>query len=210
MSELSLRRFVSENEGILREDPNTWSTVAFAYAENPIPFKHSAMQAWIKDWESRDDLEPWMYTNVHELCRIVGDQAGGRRAVQKALAMPPDQMQSQFRLWSAHDALVDGDSQLALRHFMAAARLEYLEGHEQVMHHCIEAVLRMQQSSEKTVTFQLVRKQLDGLGLKPSFFAKQPVYRPVYENTIKLVAREANTLAASWWRFRKLLALKLL
>ncbi|MEZ6133862.1 MAG: C39 family peptidase [Pirellulaceae bacterium] len=203
-----LQRFVDENESILRENPNNWSTVAFAYADNPSRYKHATMRNWIKDWEAREDLLPWMYTNVHEICRIVGDQAGGRRAVQLALEMPADHMQSQFRLWAAHDALVDGDSQLALRHFMAASRLEHLEGLEKLMHHCIEAVLRMQQSTEKATTFQFVRQQIDGLELKPKFFVKQPVYRPVYENTIKLVAQQANTLAARWWKSTKLLALK--
>ena len=82
-----------------------------------------------------------MLTDVHELCRIVGDESSGREAVQLALQMPADIMQSQLRLWAAHDALVRGDQQLALQHFMGAARLENLDGTDRVLHHLVEAVL---------------------------------------------------------------------
>jgi len=199
-----LQRYVAKNESMLRKHSSTWSTVAFAYADQPTRYPCMKILAWLQGWEQRDDWEPWMLTNVHELCRVVGDHASGRRAVQQAMAMPADHMHSQFRLWAAHDALVDGDSQLALRHFMGAARLENLEGHERLMHHCVESVLRMQQATDKAAAFKAVRKQLDELGLTGKFFEEQPVYRPVYQNTIQSVAKEANSLRSKWWKFSKL------
>ncbi|MEO8268102.1 MAG: tetratricopeptide repeat protein, partial [Aureliella sp.] len=204
-----LQRFVSNNKQTLCDDLNNWSVVTFAYADNPSLFKNSTLREWLRGWEDRDDYDPWMFANIHELCRIVGDHAGGRRAVQRALALPPDHMQSQFRLWAAHDALVDRDSRLALRHFMSAARLEHLNGHERLMHHCIEAVLHMQQSPDKAATFKAVRKQLDDLRLTAKFFTEQPVYRPVYENTVRSIAQAANSHSARWWKLKKLAPLKL-
>ncbi len=204
-----LQRFVSHNKQMLCEDPNNWSVVTFAYADNPSLYSRGTLRDWLQGWEVRDDFDPWMFANIHELCRIVGDHVGGRRAVQRALTMPPDHMQSQFRLWAAYDAIVDGDAQLALRHFMGAARLEHLVGHERLMHHCIEAVLHMQQSSDKAAAFRVVRQQVDDLGLTAKFFTEQPVYRPVYENTVKAIVQAANSLSARWWKLSRLVLLKI-
>ncbi len=208
-SSKELQEFITKYEQTLCEDPNNWSMVTFAYADKPSLYSATAMRGWLEGWEERSDYDAWMFANIHELCRLVGDDAGGRRAVQTALAMPPDHMQSQFRLWAAHDALVDGDAQLALRHFMQASRLEHLSGHERLMHHCIEAVLHMHQTPDKAATFKVVRKQIDQLQLNAQFFTEQPVYRCVYENTVKSIARAAGSLSARGWLVAKLAPLRL-
>ncbi len=204
-----LKRFVATHQDWLRQNTHGWSVVAYAYAENPTAVGKSHMRRWVENWQQRKDYQPWMLTNVHELCRLVGDHAGGREAVEVGLTMPADHMQSQLRLWAAHDALVRGDSHLALRHFMSAERLENLQGFERLMHHWIEAVLHTVQTTDKQATFEQVRKQLDDVGVEPDFFTKQPVYRPVYVQAVRMIARATGTMKAKWWAVSKIGVIRL-
>ena len=204
-----LKRFVRKNEHWIRNDTHCWTLVAFAYADCPSAVRKSEIRRWIDGWRQRDDYAPWMLTNVHELCRIVGDEEGGREAVQIALALPPDHMQSQLRLWAAHDALVQGDQQLALKHFMGASRLEHLEGMDRVLHHWVESVIHAQQSTDKRATFAEVRRQLASVGTTPAFFASQPAYRRPYQRTLRMIARAIGTPKAKLWALAKIARVEL-
>jgi tetratricopeptide (TPR) repeat protein len=204
-----LKRFVNKNEHWIRNDTHCWTMVAFAYADCPTAVSKSQIRRWIAGWPERSDFKPWMLTNVHELCRVVGDQQGGRQAVQMALAMPPDHMQSQLRLWAAHDALVEGDQQLALKHFMGASRLEQLEGLERVLHRWVESVINAHQSADKRATFKQIRKQLAEVGTTPAFFASQPAYRLPYQRTLRMIAEAIGTPQAKIWAFTKIFRVKL-
>ncbi|MEZ6091911.1 MAG: hypothetical protein R3C05_28680 [Pirellulaceae bacterium] len=203
----TLNRYIKKNGDWLARDTKSWSLVAFAFADNPSRYKKSQMRQWLKGWEMRQDFKPWMFTNVHELCRLVGDLEGGRRAVRKALELPADHMQSQLRLWAAHDALVQGDSQLALRHYMGAARLEHLDGFDRLLHHWVESVIYILQAPDKKAAFNQIREQLDALGVTASFFAEQPVFAEVYSHTVKTLAAQTGTIGAKLWAARKLIPL---
>jgi tetratricopeptide (TPR) repeat protein len=204
-----LKHFIKKNEHWIRKDTHSWTLIAFAFADRPSAVSKAQIRSWIDDWRERDDYEPWMLTNVHELCRIVGDEAGGREAVQMALAMPPDHMQSQLRLWSAHDALVEGDQQLALKEFMGASRLENLEGLDRVLHYWVETVINAQQSPDRRGTFEQVRQQLAEVGTTPEFFVNQPTYRKPYERTLRMIAKAIGTPKAKLWAMAKIARLKL-
>lgn len=204
-----LKRFIKNHEDWIREDTHCWCLVAYAMANQPALIPKRLIKRWIDGWRDRDDFEPWMFTNIHELCRVVGDEASGREAVQRALQMPADHMQSQLRLWAAHDALVSGEDQLALQHFMGAARLEHLEGLDRVLHHWVEAVINARQSPDKRSAFSQVKSQFQMLDLKPAFFASQPVYRNPYLRTLKMVEGAIDTMGARWWCLLKTLRIKL-
>ena len=204
-----LRWFIKQNADWIRQDTHCWTLVAFAYADNPTVIRKKEIRDWIQNWRDRSDYEPWMLTNVHELCRITGDYAGGQEAVQLALSMPPDHMQSQLRLWAAHDALCAGHSQLALKHFMGAARLEHLDGMDRLLHHWVEVVIHAQQAEDKSEAFRQVKQQLAETGVTPKFFATQPVYRRPYERTLQMVAKAVGTPAAKLWAVAKQTRLQL-
>ncbi|MGI9473351.1 MAG: tetratricopeptide repeat protein, partial [Rubripirellula sp.] len=204
-----LRSFIRRNQEWIVGDTHCWTLVAYAYADNPTAVKKKQIRDWIRDWRDREDYEPWMLTNVHELCRIVGDAQGGRDAVQLALSMPPDHMQSQLRLWAAHDALFDGDAQLALKHFMGAARLEHLEGMDRLLHHWVEVVVHAQQASDKREAFRQVKQQLAETGVTAKFFSSQPAYRLPYQRTLEMVAKAIGTPSAKLWSSAKIARLKL-
>ncbi len=204
-----LKRFVKRNEEWIRGDTHCWTLIAFAYADRPSAVTKSQIRRWIENWRDRDDYAPWMFTNIHELCRIVGDEAGGREAIQIALSMPSDHMQSQLRLWAALDALFQGDHQLALQHFMGASRLENLEGLDRVLHHWVESVIHALQSHDKQAAFKQIREQLASTGLKPAFYATQPVYRLPYVRTLRLIADAIGTPKAKLWALAKIARVQL-
>ncbi|MEM1068014.1 MAG: tetratricopeptide repeat protein [Planctomycetota bacterium] len=204
-----LKRFINENEDWIRSDTHAWTSIAYAMADQPGMIPKQLIKQWIDGWQQRDDFAPWMLTNVHELCRIIGDEAGGRDAVQTALQMPADQMQSQLRLWAAHDSLVEGDNQEALHHFMGAARLEYLEGLDQLLHYWVEAVINARQSTDKQAAFAQIKSQFKALGLKPKFFTEQPAYLQPYIRTLRMIAEAIGTPSAKWWCLKKTLRVKM-
>lgn len=194
-----LKRFIKQNQDWIRNDTHCWTLVAFAISEQSANLSKGFIKDWIQGWRDRTDFEPWMLTNVHELCRIVGDESSGREAVHLALQMPADIMQSQLRLWAAHDALVRGEQQLALQHFMCAARLENLEGTDRILHHWVEAVLNARQASNKQAALSQIIRQFKELGLKPAFFKSQPLYVLPYLRTLKMVGEAIGTRQAKFW-----------
>ncbi len=204
-----LKQFVKQNEDWIRSDTHCWTLVAFSLADRPAAVSRRMIKQWIEGWRDRQDLQPWMLTNVHELCRVIGDEAAGCEAVQMALQMPADHMQSQLRLWAAHDALVQGEDQLALQHFMGASRLEYLEGLDRVLHLWVEAVINARQSNNKEEAFRQIRQQFRDVGLKPAFFASQPAYVQPYIRTLRMIAQAIGTGRAKFWAWRKILRTRL-
>ena|GEM_PF-2234500 len=192
-------QFLNRNRQWLRADNGCWGTIAYAFAASPTRFSKSQMKDWIADYQDRGLEQAWVYTNVQEILRLTGQRAAAVAAVQHALALPPDVMRSQLALWATHDCLVAGDPRRALHHFMQAARYEDLIGTDRLMHVWVESVLMLVQSPDRCATFADVRRRLAAMDLKMSYFNEQPVYRPVYIATLRLIAEWVGTARARWW-----------
>ena len=193
------RDFLKQHGDWLAGDNSTWGTVAFAFANSPTKFKRNEMVAWVKDYKSREDLPAWVMTNVHELLRLTGDEAGGREAVRYAMSLPVDHMLSQLALWAAHDCLVEGNPKGAMHEFMKAARMEDLQGTDQLMHLWVEGVLHVLASPDKAEAFAEVKQQFKSLGLDFKFFKEQPVYCNVFRSSVDQIAVGAGTFGAKLW-----------
>jgi len=153
----------------------------------------------VADYPTREGLPAWVMTNVHELLRLTGDEAGGREAIRYAMSLPADHMLSQLALWAAHDCLVQGDPKAAMHEFMKAARMEDLEGTDQLMHLWIESVLHVLASPDKQAALAEIKQRFQSFDLKFNFFKEQPGYRPVFRNSVEQIAASVGTFGAKVW-----------
>lgn len=203
------QQFLKRNHQWLCNDNSCWGTIAYAFAASPTRFSKSQMRAWIADYQERGLDHAWVYTNVQEILRLTGQRTAAVEAVQQALSLPSDVMRSQLSLWAAHDCLVAGDVRDALHYFMQADRYEDLVGTDRLMHMWVETVLMLVQAPDRSAMFADVRRRLAALQLQVSFFREQPVYRPVYLTTLRLIAELVGTAQARWWARLKRLQLLL-
>jgi cellulose synthase operon protein C len=201
----SLAQFYSvirKHHDLLHQNANIWSTVAYLMADQPTRFSKRKIIAWVRAFDERTDLAPWMVTNIHELLRLAGREGEAKQLVLRALDMPADRMWSQLSLWAALDAIHDQNPRAAIAHFMQSARVENLEGNDKLLHLWVESVLFLLQSDEPRVDFEEVVKRLSAKEPDAKFFAKQPLYRKTYIRVASWIAKSAGTTKAKLWANR--------
>ena len=193
---------IQKHRELLQKSTKLWSVVAFVMADQPTRFTKRQMNDWVGTNFVREEMQAWMYTNIHELLRLAGREADGQQLVLKALELPPDIMRSQLSLWAALDALHGKNPRAALQYFMQSARVEDLDGNDKLLHLWVESPLFMMQSDEPAVDFVEVAKRLQAKEPDAKFFQQQPLYRTTYIRVTSLVAELAGTKRAKFWAWK--------
>ncbi len=112
----ALRSFLAEHRAALQADPVTWGEAAhYLLGVNA----HSEVLRWMKDWQNRPDLKPWMLLNLAVSLRNRGRWSEAAQVSARALTLPADHCTNLHRAWLALDAALDGRREEAQAHVRA-------------------------------------------------------------------------------------------
>jgi hypothetical protein len=94
--------FVHRSRNALRRDTKVWADVAYY-----LLFDRRAARDWVRDWRTREGLEPWMLVNVVLALRRAKLDGEAADAGRLALSLPRRDpfVDAIHRLWLAFDAV---------------------------------------------------------------------------------------------------------
>ena len=101
-----LHRLIARERKRIRANTRCWGSVGYALAYLEPPLKAIA---WLADWKTRADLEPWMLHNLVITLRVLGRWPEASRVGQHALQLEVDPTRPQHATWLALDAALEGD-----------------------------------------------------------------------------------------------------
>ncbi len=114
----ALRSFLAEHGAALQADPVRWGEAAHYLLDVNA---HSEVLRWMKDWQRRPDLKPWMLLNLAVSLRNRGRWSEAAQVSARALTLPADHCTGFHRAWLALDAALDGRREEAQAHLRATA-----------------------------------------------------------------------------------------
>lgn len=92
---------------VLRSHPRAWGTVGYALMN---VCRYRAAVNWLADWQRREDVEPWMLSNLALALRALGRRGEANRVNRHAVSLPSGTSTAHHQLWLALDELLDGVS----------------------------------------------------------------------------------------------------
>ena len=100
-----LRRLVSRERERLRSSTWPWASVGYALTTLERPRR---TVAWLSDWETRPDLQPWMLLNLVVSLRALDRWPEAARVGRHALGLEADHSRAPHATWLALDAALEG------------------------------------------------------------------------------------------------------
>ena len=153
-----LRRLISRERPFLRTYGPAWGTIGYAYVHLG---RWSDAIKWMKDWQQRNDLAPWMLLNLATAYRQIGPDRNALAVNQHALKLPPDHTTSQHRLWIVLEIALLGDMP-AVASRLAELREHELGNYEQALLALIKA-LRAMHEAQPTARRAIFTERCDDL-----------------------------------------------
>jgi hypothetical protein len=105
-----LRRVISTNREWLRLEDRGWGAVGYALV---MCGEYKRALAWLADYSTRREVEPWMVHNYIDACHMRGRDEDARRAIEFAISLPAfgNQINSHL-LWFALEEVLDSQKPL--------------------------------------------------------------------------------------------------
>ena len=190
-----LRWFISRERAWLRGNCIAWGTIGYAYVHLQ---QWSKAYHWLRGWEQRPDLKPWMLVNVSVALRQTGRDHEALQANARALQLAEGHGVAFHHLWVALDFAFTDRLTLVAQH-LAEIREPELEAYDQALLVLVKAVRDVQATApqDRRAVFQhhrdtIARRTRDG------------AYRdPVLERTRRRVLRFTGKLGGqrlAWLR----------
>jgi len=176
---------ISRERAWLREYGPAWGTIGYAYVH--LRRYHDATK-WMKDWQQRNDLAPWMLLNLASACRRVGPDKTALAVNQRALKLPPDHTTPQHQLWIVLEIALLGDMP-AVAERMAELREHELGKYEQALLALVKA-LRAVHEAQPTARRAVFAERRDDLARRYQQGAfTDPALNHVRRRTLAVLSR---------------------
>jgi len=154
-----LHECIAQHEKVLRETDRGWAKTARALLSvNDL----QVARAWVDDWSSRTDAEPWMLLPAALVFRSLNEMDEAYRISLQALTQAPDPTTPEHQVFVAiEDALVGktGDAALLLRDIDP----EDLDDVPRLLFHFAESLIEVQRAGEdqKQTVFRVMRAKVE-------------------------------------------------
>lgn len=106
--------FIRKNSAELQRNTDIWASTGYIYNGIGDDF---ASKNWFLNWESKENVKPWMLWNYVIVLRRLGEIPTANEVSQKALLLPADYTVSRHILMLALDSVHSGDYDSALGTF---------------------------------------------------------------------------------------------
>lgn len=187
-----LRSYVETYRAALHADDKAWAQVGYNFYE--IGDVRTALD-WMRDWQKRTKLEPWMLWNLALALRQNKHERESRAVSQHALTLPPDHMTDPHLLLLAVDDLLRNEyesGQQRLAHINVGALREW----DRFLYDLATALLDADhQRNTLQVSHRSIIERLFDLRREAKFVETSPVLRELHRRTVWHVARQSG----SWW-----------
>ena len=101
-----LRRFITGNARLLRQDARLWGAAAYALTNTN---QHLFSVQWTEDWRVRPGVQPWMLLNRAASLRSLARWSDAHEVSLRALDLPRDHASDKHSVWAALDEALAGD-----------------------------------------------------------------------------------------------------
>lgn len=200
-----LRRLVRERREQLRSDTQLWGTVG--YAMQTIRDYKSVVE-WMHDWRDRPEAEGWMLVNLAEAMRARGNDAEAREVSRRALETTnDDQPRGIHLLWTAADAVLDGEPQMARD--LLSVEADRTQGEQYVfLRRMVEATVdvRLAPPASRAATFREVRKRIAQACRDYRHFTKDRELRRLFRKCVRRIAKDAAGVRGRLWALGQMLS----
>jgi hypothetical protein len=196
-----LRRFVKQHGAQLRKETATWASAGYGLLTMGDR-RETAL--WLADWQSRNDLKPWMLVPLVVALRAFGRDTEAAAASRHALTLVEQDARSGCHaVWLAVDEVLAGDTGAAVNH-LAATNPAELNPYYRFLHTLAQAAaeIRGLQRDAQPATFAALRERLRTAAPMPGDWIC-PALRRAHR---RLLLQIANDLGAAtprlwaWWR----------
>lgn len=183
--------FIDRHRERLRQSNRTWAQVGYVYA---TLYRYEDGYQWLGDWQTRDELQPWMLFNFVEAARALKDDDAARLAGQTALQLPEGDATSPMHLiWLALEDPFDDELR---RDCMQYVDPESIHPGLKFLWQLVAAVDEMLAGAP----FAEVKGHVEGAIQEYGHTLKiEPGHQRFLRRTIKLIAKHYGGLAARWW-----------
>jgi len=198
-----LNRYIKQNTEWLRKTTWCWACAGYALATLR---NYSQVAMWMRDWQEREHVEPWMLVNAVEGFRGVGQMEQAVEAGQYAISLPSDHAYALHSLWLATDDVLAGNIEQAAQG-VDGIDPTILDSDYLLLHTIIESVIQMAnaKSSERSLTFREVRNKLQAFIVNYKELPHEPARRKAYHQALKEIARyRGGVLATLWYWWKRL------
>jgi len=195
-----LGEFIRPSSDWLKSDIDLWAVTGYALAETG---QHREAAHWMADWESRDDVEPWMLSNHVEALRRMSAHKEAARVSRHALTIDADRCTIHHEIWLALDAGLAGDADACASVVEKVDRK--LDREYTFLLYILKAfgAFAGEKSTDRGAAFKRAKECVDKAASALPGYKADPLFAEVWTATVTAIAQRVNTPLAHMWRLQR-------
>jgi hypothetical protein len=194
---LSLQRFIHGNQERLRGGNETWGMIGYALHSLG---EDDATVDWLSDWRQRENIQPWMLSNLAQPLRILQHPEMAREVEVFACQLPPDHATDSLRLVKALDDVLEGNVADAAR-TLDPVDVHSLAPIHAFLHEFVGALLKLHLApqEERDPVYADLEWRLTGSLSAHRGFLTNPVTGDTIRRCLRGIARQRGGTRAALW-----------
>ncbi|MBD2179307.1 C39 family peptidase [Pseudanabaena sp. FACHB-1998] len=202
LQEFRFRNYLKKHRNNLRSHTYTWGYVGYTLIQiNDLP----ATIKWLSDWKTRNEIEPWMLSNLVVALRWTKRDHEAHQVGKFALTLSPDYTTDEHRLFVAMDEALGGRIQVT-ESYLKAIKKSSLSLRELFQYELVEIIVSIR-STPIAQQFDVGRSQLKGTIQNYPQFVTDKLLRRIYTQTIWQIAKECGSFNTKVWAIWKYICL---
>jgi tetratricopeptide (TPR) repeat protein len=186
---------------LLRGTTEGWARAGVTLAEAK---KYPLAIAWLQEWKTREEVEPWMLRALADSHRGMGNDDLGEAVLREALAMDANEFPADMRVWLAMMDALHGRTEAAREHRQRIDTEDLTDGPVLLLA-ATDAMLKVQSAepANRAVAFADAKADLKAaVGKCPS--SEVPTgFGKWYRRVVRRMAKDAGGFGPklwSWWQ----------